>query len=842
MENNIPILKESSKWIKQSEKINEIEELFNLTVDGVSSDELANFVILVNKESNGKTKLALDFAHYSSSDRIVKWVNASNVDTIMTFYKNLAIELNLFCVPNDYKELRDQLVEKLINNDKFYLFIFDDLRDFKEVKDLILINWPKNIRVLITAKDEDVMKIFHAKKIIKNVFEPEKLESINSKIQDCCKQTDILVLKWLISFKAEFILIEYVKFILNKSNSFKGISIIRDDFDVPLNISLSDAFNSLNECGFADFITLNGKECLKLNNMEILKSCFKNEIELIEEKVAFILNSTFAVGLFDLIKNNHETLHHVITNFVDRFKTERIDISVLLSDLCFKLGVYEKNVTSNFTKEYFYNNKCLELRIQFCPNDEDRICEIKNTIGLYYTDNARIKNDYKIAIGYLKEAYEICLNQLAVKKKLSENILMCCSNLGKAYAELGDLKNARFYFLTALSYMNFSNVANSGIKMLIYTNLSALYLGNDKYELALEFANKSLSIDDNDLFFEYKVRLLSNKANILQKLGKLTEAIECLDSASKLLENKNKNCISYTKEATIKFYLDYALLLEKNGEIEKANEISNKADLIGKSLEFQSEKILKNLRTSHGSDTGDLPSTGKSIKETINSQSILGTKENPIYDLLNQALILRKEKDLSAVVFFYQALELTYKLNKIEVRIKILNKLGQYFLEDLLNFTLSLTYYSDAHDCYLEQFGDGDSLDLAEACLGVAISSSKLKKFEESNKYAEKSLKIFLKNEASNDRNKCLCELYCMMGVNYGELYVNDETKQLDLFSDCLNSLSTLLASYFSEEELKQFELNAIDSVINSSLENKTKVVELKKYFELLNDKIEEKK
>ena len=851
--NYVPVFNKSDKWIEQLNKVKEIDELFNLKIE---EGKLNQYVILFNKESNGKTKLAIDYANSLLNRKIVKWINASSSEKIKMSFRNFLNELNLFCIPNDLKGLREHLKKKLSKDGNNYLFIFDNVKNFKEVRDNMLI-WPINVKVLITTKDESMVKIeeiptFDEQKIIKDILrEPENIDSIRYKIETLgqylkIEPIDILVLKWMVALNEEFIFTNCFLFLLSVSNmKFELYNKKHDLFEkylIHCSTDLLPSFHKLKDNGFIDFVIMNGKEFFKINNVSILRDLF-NDIELLEKEMVLIFKIAFPINL---IAEQHKMLYPVIVNFLENFKCKENETIILLSDLYFTLSGYEKSIFADFQKQYFYLNKCLDIRKECCPDDEDRMCEIKNSTGLYYIENAKNENCYKIAIENLSEALDIALKQLAIGQKINSNIHMCYSNLGLAYLKLGDLMSSKFYFLSALSYMNLSGTNDSSLPMMIYNNLSNLYARMDNFDLALKFIDKSLSIQYED-FHEHRAQILINKGNICMSLEDYKEAIESFEQAKLIIESLEKFKKTYSSELKLTLYLSYGLLLREIGEVNKSTVFLEKAHLIQKSLYLNDNFYLKSNFEQNEAiklfQERDIYFAKHKLERALNSGNLF--KSNNIEIMISYALVLALKGDtISSIIFLYQALDLTYKSNRKKQRIEILNKIGKYFLEKKM-FKTSISYYLDAHNIYVEVFGNKDNLKIAETFLGIAMSHCDLNNFEESYKFALRSLEIhenlFENNTSEHVRNNDLCVLYELIGENYGKLGKNNE--QVYYLEKCLIKLYTLLPNYFTCEEIEKIESNAIDPVVNLvNSSPKVKAEKLNEGIMMMENKIKEKK
>ena len=712
--------------------------------------------------------------------------------------------------------------------------------------------WPINVKVLITTKDESMIKTeeiptFDEQKIIKDILrEPENIDKLRFKINTFYLNSkhepiDILVLKWMVALNEEFISKDCLIFLLSINSASAHLTNEETNYYQFPSVSLLESFDSLCKNGFIDYVAINGKEFLKVNNTLILKDLFKKDIILLEQKLAFIFNTKFY-----LASENDEIKQIFYTLVVDcvsniEFKENE---NILLSDIYFKLGAFVKEKFRDIQMELIYFKKCENLRILYCPDDEGRICGIKNAMGLYYINNAKYESDFKLAIEYLEDALSYGLSLLAIKKYLDRDILSCYSNLGFAYLKTGEFINSKFYLLSALSFLNLSRIIDHEAEMIIYNNLSVACRETENYKLALEFVDKALSVPDDGKFQKQRIEFLKNKGYILNVLNKFNEAIECFHSAHTLVEKlKEKN---YYMRDFANFYVSYGLMLKKIGEKIKSEEFFNKAYLIERSSSNHSLKssTLIDVEAVQLFEKGEPYSAEKSTIKAKIFENSLGFRLAQINTLVNQGLLLRsKNKLIDCLICLYDALVLTYKLNQNYKRIRVLNSIGQLFLEDFSHYTLSLHCYSQAYDISIKIFEYHDSFEMANTFLGMAMCFNYLDKFEASINFALKSSKIlekiFENNNTDHVKNNDLWVLYDLIAANYKELGKSEE--QVLYLEKCLNKLYTLLPNYFTCEEIGVIKANAIDPVVNLA-NSSWKAEKLKESIKMVGNKIEEKK
>ena len=415
-----------------------------------------------------------------------------------------------------------------------------------------------------------------------------------------------------------------------------------------------------------------------------------------------------------------------------------------------------------------------------------------------------------------------------------------------AYFNLEDFINSKFYYSQALLHVQCFNLFASGYNI-IYNNISVLYKHVGDFKLALEFVDKSLACRANN-HYEDEVKLLINKGEILHCLNKLNEAAECYEKAKNILESLENIYKIYPKHSKIHLFYCYGQLLEEMGEKEKSEEFFKEARLI-KTCLYPSESVrddgkLKQVEAIELYQDGKISSAYNKLVKAKYNNDVFGSGINQINTLISVGSILLLKNNLNGLVSYYQALELTYKLNVKNKRVIVLERIGKYFSENE-NYETSLSYLFDAYNLCMEIYGDMDNRHGANTCLGIARNYGKLNEFEKSIDFAEKSLVYFekfaKKKDYENETYNNLRIAYHLLGINYGKLTrtkINEE-KQIYYLENCLIQLYISMKIHFSEQEMQEIESKTIDSVVFSLPERK--INELIKATDYIHYKLEEK-
>ncbi|MCX7974833.1 MAG: tetratricopeptide repeat protein [Candidatus Aminicenantes bacterium] len=142
--------------------------------------------------------------------------------------------------------------------------------------------------------------------------------------------------------------------------------------------------------------------------------------------------------------------------------------------------------------------------------------------------------------GQLQEALKAYIRCLEINPSFSE----ARNNLGSLYQELGYLDKAEEEFKKALTDPGYQS------KELPAYNLARLYFLKENFEEALALVN-------NALRFNSRLAMAHNlKGLILQKLNRLTEAIECFNQAIKLVPDD----VTFNFNLAVAYFNDSQLL------------------------------------------------------------------------------------------------------------------------------------------------------------------------------------------------------------------------------------------------------------------------------------------
>lgn len=194
----------------------------------------------------------------------------------------------------------------------------------------------------------------------------------------------------------------------------------------------------------------------------------------------------------------------------------------------YNMGLFHLN-SNQLDKAIYYLKRTLDLE----PNYYLAL----NALGLAYS----MKGELRKSVHYFQKCLES--NPLFTEAH---------NNLGSVYQEMGNLDKAEQQFKQAIADKNYR------ARELPYYNLARLYLAQNKVEVALEYVEKSIELND-ELAMAHNLRGV-----ICERLNRLEESIKSYTKASQLVP----------EELNFKFNLGVAYF--KNSQFAKAKEIFEK--------------------------------------------------------------------------------------------------------------------------------------------------------------------------------------------------------------------------------------------------------------------------
>lgn len=114
----------------------------------------ANRMIAINGYGGvGKSALAAEYGRRLEIRHNIRWFNATSIEKLHEGYRCLAEELGITSADKNHHLLKNKIYAKLSGYGDI-LFIFDDVRHYSDIASYV--NFPANIKLLITTKQQDL--------------------------------------------------------------------------------------------------------------------------------------------------------------------------------------------------------------------------------------------------------------------------------------------------------------------------------------------------------------------------------------------------------------------------------------------------------------------------------------------------------------------------------------------------------------------------------------------------------------------------------------------------------------------------------------------------------------
>lgn len=156
--------------------------------------------------------------------------------------------------------------------------------------------------------------------------------------------------------------------------------------------------------------------------------------------------------------------------------------------------------------------------------------DIKLCIYTKYGDYFFGIQNYNISLRFLHNAYDA-----SIVIKDNSTSLKLLTKIGVCYFFINDLENSIKFYTKCYNELIDKNIHDNPIKFSLFYNIAAYYKKTNNYTLALEWLEKSISLDDVEKSKVNHAILL--KANILTCMGNYTEALNIYEY---LLEHDTK--------------------------------------------------------------------------------------------------------------------------------------------------------------------------------------------------------------------------------------------------------------------------------------------------------------
>lgn len=232
----------------------------------------------------------------------------------------------------------------------------------------------------------------------------------------------------------------------------------------------------------------------EMSDIYLIESDFKNAIDSYEKIIAMDEDQAGAYyGLATVNNMIKGDIDYSIKNFKMAIEKDKD------YDRAYYYLGHSYLEIDEYDKALFLFEKCLEL------NEDDYVA--LNDISFIYGS----KKDFEKFLLYAKKSLEI-----------RPDYFRALYNLGVAYKGLGNNKEALKAYLEAKNYSKFEN---------IYLNMSAIYIEEKNFNLALDILNEGIEFNKNSVNLHY------NRACVYARLNDREKAIKDISYANEINEN-----------------------------------------------------------------------------------------------------------------------------------------------------------------------------------------------------------------------------------------------------------------------------------------------------------------
>ena len=503
----------------------------------------------------GKSSLALEYAHKASKYSITLWFHADSIEKFEIDYKEFAEKLDIETVGVNIDNIIRDVNKAVKELKEDILYVIDNLESYDYIQKFIT-NLPKNVKVLITTRNDETME-----NIQKVDLEPFSIEDAKSYIKKNLKENVnemqmYRIIEMTKSSTDEILPVKIervVKFILNKSENKENVNMNR----LLLQIESSDFQNNKVENVLFTFLKIENPEsflalqyCALLNPdyipikliVELLKR--NNNIQQVQQITEYISQLNRLSLIKKIYKNKkmgykiHRLVQEQLLYYMEKCENEVKGKGELFEDILYMLNVFFELVSfnNNGNKEnmnYYIQVKDIlkenESLIQTRPKETKLIIScLFNKIGAI---EFSINNYFGKSLEYYNKAID--LRVLNIDEENINNdpeLASFYSNIGVAYRYLAKhdeaLKHITIGFnIRVRLYPNqdHKDLAASLISLgSLYGNIGRYQESLDNYLKALDIYYRIFGENDHSLI----ATCLSNIGFSLYNLGNNQKSLE----------------------------------------------------------------------------------------------------------------------------------------------------------------------------------------------------------------------------------------------------------------------------------------------------------------------------
>lgn len=685
----------------------------------------------------GKSTLALEYYHRileKNENFHVRWLNADSLSKFDLDYREFAKSLNIATNAANIKDIKIQFDLKLTEFGEDIHLVLDNMENYQELLKTYLNNLPKNVKLLLTTRDDlrfhqEIKKIdlqpfniAEAKAYVELNLKTKITDEQQIKIVDIAKANtnEILPLKieLVVAYIKEYIRkFDIDKLLSNLTNAGYHNDKVEHMLFHKVTQDFPDAFRLLQYSSFLDPDFMS-KDLLE----KLVKSFDKRTFINYDENFKKLLSLSLFTKTVSKTKKIGFKVHRLVQEEIKSFADKNIDDE----DLVIKNEIIKNNIIQHLNKVFVYSNEGVLDKTQ---NEEyyKHVLAIKNSksIKVYASKDVmellclldKLSNYERVVLlnyaGNLNT--ELVLYKIETKFMPKEHSLVASrlNSIGSAYISLGEPKKSLEYFQNALDM--FEKVEANKCHVCFsdtYLNLGNAYFHLGEYKKAAEYYEKSLMIKKSSLP-ENDPKIASNLINLglaYYDLDEFSKAISYYENANEIYQKTLPKTHAFKAHVLNNLGLAYLEL----GDTQKSIDYFNDAiDMYNKTV----------------------PENHASIGDAINNLGLAYSKLNNKNQAINY---FKKSLDIKLKTLPAHHASIADQLNNIGIA-----------YSDLKDFKLALEYYKQALSIYNVTLPE-DHFFIADCYMNIGNAYRGLEDVEQGVIFNKKSLEMKIKTLGEN--------------------------------------------------------------------------------------------
>lgn len=464
----------------------------------------------------GKTVMAQKYIYqYGYLYDLIWWVNADSKESVMYAYEDFAIRNNL--INNAfYKHDSDRLiviVKKWMLVTGNWLFVFDNVVDFEEIKFFIPENHKGNI--LITSRDS-LWKNSNINEIAIDVFSKEtaikflKLHGVSGEDEDLIELSSSLgYLPSNLRMVAEYIVENNLTVFdfLKKYNNLEG----------------NDADSANNYINIASVYKEQG------DFQSALKYYYKSLDMLEKEQNSNCINIYNSIAFIYQELGNYKEAEKICKKILDDIQKglgtySSYDIGITYNNLAAVLRQQQK-----YSEAIQLYNEALKIFKKTYTKEHPSIATTLNNLAIVYSD----LEEYAHALDYYYQALSIREKILGLNHP---DTAKTYASIAEIYDIQNDYEKSILLYEKALDIYNNALGTENPYVMDMYVKIASLYQKQRNYEKALSYYDKALKIQYEPIGLN---GVVSNSINIIGENNNITNITNLTERKTSIDKSKD---------------------------------------------------------------------------------------------------------------------------------------------------------------------------------------------------------------------------------------------------------------------------------------------------------------